>query len=468
MTNSPGDAAAWVTRLSRKDLPVLATVIRQLNQVSRDAGASAEHLAEVILRDAGLTAKVLRIANSSFFNPQSQQPVTTLTRAVVKLGFRGVRSIALSVLTLESLLARGDRPRLLETLATGFHAAVQAELIASHLAVEEREEAFVGGLLARLGEMALWGSDEPAARRLADLLPGEGDTAQEVEYLGTTITEISRALVRDWRLGEALQEALSNHAAIAPAATAIRLGDAVAVAAKQGWQSEAMKAVQGRISAACGLESDEVVALLNDGAERAAAVAVSFGAQKLVPLMPGPQEVAVSEGSRLQLEIMRELGTMIQEGADANTLFATVVEGVQRGVGLPRVGLCLLDPAAGMLRAKYCLGQGADIWRERLRLPAKSEQDNLLAYCLHRREQVTLQPEQRHAQGYLVNAAMKALINADNCLVTGLHAAGRTVGVLLADGGPKALAITREQQDGFALFAQQTNLGLAVLAGRRG
>ncbi|HSB96604.1 MAG TPA: HDOD domain-containing protein, partial [Spongiibacteraceae bacterium] len=114
---------AWVTRLSRAELPVLSEVMREVNRLTSGSDTSVNQLSVVILRDAALTAKVLRLANSAYFNPHGDQDVTTISRAVVKLGFQGIKAISLSVMLIDSLLKKGAKQRMLEWLARGFHAA---------------------------------------------------------------------------------------------------------------------------------------------------------------------------------------------------------------------------------------------------------------------------------------------------------------------------------------------------------
>ncbi len=85
------------------------------------------HLAEIILKDAALTQKVLRIANSAYNNPSSDNEITTISRAVVQLGFRGIKAISLSVMLIDTLLKKDSQQRMMQWLARGFHSAVQAQ-----------------------------------------------------------------------------------------------------------------------------------------------------------------------------------------------------------------------------------------------------------------------------------------------------------------------------------------------------
>lgn len=147
---------AWVDRLNQSELPALASVVKDLQRLAVHEHASVQQLADVLLRDASLTSKVLRVGNSSYYNP-SQETIKTISRAIVMIGFENVRLISLSVTLIDSLLERAPREQLLELLARSFHAAVQARNIAGYVLSRHEEEVFIAALLYNVGELAFWG-----------------------------------------------------------------------------------------------------------------------------------------------------------------------------------------------------------------------------------------------------------------------------------------------------------------------
>ena len=65
--------------------------------------ATANEVARVLSSDQALAGKVLKLVNSSYYGMPTE--VTTVSRAVVVLGFTGVRNLALSFGSLETLRA---------------------------------------------------------------------------------------------------------------------------------------------------------------------------------------------------------------------------------------------------------------------------------------------------------------------------------------------------------------------------
>ena len=103
-TQSPLDSL--LARLQdRGDFPAFSKSIAEINRLTSSSRAhtgSASELANVVLRDYSLTNRLLRLVNSAFYGPFSGR-ITTVSRAVVILGFEQVRLAAASLLILESL-----------------------------------------------------------------------------------------------------------------------------------------------------------------------------------------------------------------------------------------------------------------------------------------------------------------------------------------------------------------------------
>lgn len=130
---------SWIDRLNQAELPALAAVVQDLQRLAQQDSASVQQLADVLLRDAALTSKVLRVGNSVYYNP-SQESIKTISRAIVLIGFDNVRLIGLSVSLIDGLLTRAPREQLQELLARSFHAAVQARNIAGYVLSKRAEE----------------------------------------------------------------------------------------------------------------------------------------------------------------------------------------------------------------------------------------------------------------------------------------------------------------------------------------
>ncbi|MFA7552792.1 MAG: HDOD domain-containing protein [Spongiibacteraceae bacterium] len=475
MIDQLSDTDYWVKQLSHVQLPVLSGVMKELNAVTRNKDTSATQLAEIILKDSALTTKVLRVANSVYHNPSSENAITTISRAVVQLGFQGIKAICLSVMMIDSLLKQNPKARMLQWMARGFHTAIQAENLFKHVGGNDREEeVFVTSLLLHVGEMAFWSSRNAVTEKLDEqLIAGSsGDELLELDLLGCTMKDISRALTQEWQLGDHLMDALSPTQDSGAATHAVLLAEEISIATEQGWDSPAFRDVLVKTSLYTGLGLESAREMIEQGAEKAAAVAVTYGASKICHFIPSihepevkPELQQLEADPQLQLDILREMGAMVEQMVDVNTLFQMVIEGIHRGIGLDRVCLCLIDPRVTSMQAKYILGADTDEWRGDMSFAVKSEQDNLFAYCLHSRVNIWLQPNVSSKQRYLINKKIERLINTENCLISSVYAGSRPVGLIIADRGKnKAPVISREQHESFDHFSQQISVSLAMLA----
>ncbi|HRH78195.1 MAG TPA: HDOD domain-containing protein, partial [Cellvibrionaceae bacterium] len=99
---------AWVRKLALQSMPVGGEVVAELNKLTGSDDTTLQQMGEVILRDPNLTSHVLRAANSVVHN-QGRAPINTVSRAIALLGVKGMRAISISVLFIDSLLAKGPK-----------------------------------------------------------------------------------------------------------------------------------------------------------------------------------------------------------------------------------------------------------------------------------------------------------------------------------------------------------------------
>ncbi|HNT35524.1 MAG TPA: HDOD domain-containing protein, partial [bacterium] len=82
--------------LSRiESVPTLPTVVSELFEQLRSPRTSADDINRIIVKDQSLTSKVLRVANSAFYG--FPRKISSVTHAVVILGFETVRNLALTI-----------------------------------------------------------------------------------------------------------------------------------------------------------------------------------------------------------------------------------------------------------------------------------------------------------------------------------------------------------------------------------
>jgi len=464
---------AWVEKLSKIEMPVLANVIKELNELTGSDEADVNQLADVILKDANLTSQVLRIANSVQYNPSSY-PINTVSRAIVLIGFTGVRAICISVMVIDSLLGKKPRERLLDAMARAFHAAVQARNLVKQTNEQAKEEVFVSALLYHVGEMAFWGCGDAAADELETLLRDETvDMKAAVEQVtGTSMKAITKALASAWSLGETLEESLYPPAAPPPKVQAVCLGEEISRVAIKGWDSSEMNELLSKVALFTGQSYVQARQTVMEATEEAAGVALTYGAAKVCHLIPTSQvHVGVEPDDRpkvlkadaqLQLSILRELSNALSEQLDVNTIFKMVLEGLHRGIGLERV--CVAFIQKHQTQAKYVLGEGTDEWRERFSFSLGPHQDNIFTYTLKQGEPQWLQPDKNPALKHLYCNDILTLIGKQPAFTAAISLNNRHVAMFYADRWNLGSALEQEQFESFRHFVLQTQMSLQLLS----
>jgi putative nucleotidyltransferase with HDIG domain len=195
-------------------VPSLPSLYAEIMTELNSEDCSIGRVAGIIECDAGMTAKILQLANSAFFGLRGQ--VSTASDAIFRLGLDVVKALALSVQVF-SAFQTGEVKRL--KLTHVWPHSLSTAALARDIAVKQNAEAsvvdiaFTAGLLHDMGKLILAANvpDEyhQALKRCADsgVKPWQG----EYVAFGVTHAEIGAYLIGLWGLPDALVEAIAFH-----------------------------------------------------------------------------------------------------------------------------------------------------------------------------------------------------------------------------------------------------------------
>lgn len=195
------------------DLPTVPEVFQEVVETLQTPNVSLEDVGRVIAKDIGMTAKILRLVNSSSFGLRA--PITNIERATIHLGLDTINSLVLgshafSVFNSEvrGFSAEEVWRRSLAT-ANGAKRIVREEGMETRLA----DDAFTAGMLHDVGRLVL---ADRAGQRYGDVLErakAERRSVADVEreVLGTTHAEVGAYLIGLWGLPDPVVEAIAYH-----------------------------------------------------------------------------------------------------------------------------------------------------------------------------------------------------------------------------------------------------------------
>lgn len=218
-TGRVGDGVAPVSnRLTLEEvargigkLPSLPAVVVELLQSLGNEDVDTAQLAQQIARDQALVAKMLRVANSSFYGLQGK--VNSIGDAIVVLGLRGVRTLATAA-AVTGAFGSGQHPGFDFRIFWRHSIAIAlcARALARHMKMSE-DNAFTAGLLHDIGRLVL-ASCYP--RQLAAVLAFQHENDcllldAEHAVLGIDHAQIGQVLTERWKFPPLMCEVIARH-----------------------------------------------------------------------------------------------------------------------------------------------------------------------------------------------------------------------------------------------------------------
>jgi eukaryotic-like serine/threonine-protein kinase len=193
---------ALLNRIRHNDeFPSISKYIAEINKKLSDNpdDCDASDLANVILNDYGLTSKLLKLANSVHYAFAAGK-VTTVTRAVVVLGYAYVRMATISLSLFEHFKNKAFADELKEEVICSFWSGILARDIAALEKEIDPEEAFVCAMLSRFGKLVMIRYLPDEYRKIINRM--NRDNCSEIKAVksacGITYEELGKAVALQW------------------------------------------------------------------------------------------------------------------------------------------------------------------------------------------------------------------------------------------------------------------------------
>lgn len=213
-------------------LPTLPDLYRDLSRALQAPGTSAETIASIVKRDVVVSAKIIQLVNSSFFNLSRR--VENISEAVTLLGSETLNSLVLACdifdrFDEETVEEFGIREIYTHSVAVGG----RAQNIVLHKTKNRKlaEEAMLAGVVHDIGKLALIKSKNAEWRDLYLNWAPQSKPLHiiEKEVLGVTHAEIGAYLIGVWGLSNNIVEAVAFHETPDQAPESPRFGNLCAV-----------------------------------------------------------------------------------------------------------------------------------------------------------------------------------------------------------------------------------------------
>ncbi|MBN2232053.1 MAG: HDOD domain-containing protein [Deltaproteobacteria bacterium] len=363
-----------------RGIPSLPQVLIRVERSLADQRAGGRELGRVILDDPALTAQVLKLANSVYYNPGGRR-VNTVSRAIVILGFETIRQVVLGLSVfrmIRNLPRAADYRRLWRhSLA----AAIAGREIARRVGVEEVEEAFVGGLLHDIGKFFLGHLFPSVYGDILVIAPtgGEALLKAEEQLLKCSHHDVGGLLAEQWGFPRVLGEIMADHLperwdepperrslllrTVAAADRCARLFDLPATEQDSGLR-ELVREVGGMLA----LDGEAVATIVQNlpGQVEEIADLLDIVIEDLRFHLPGESASGRHQHqnercarARNLLEFILEVSEAFGRGLDLSAFVDHLVPRLVRSMELADVVLLFPDADFAVLRARYGYGEHA-------------------------------------------------------------------------------------------------------------
>ncbi|HOO47560.1 MAG TPA: HDOD domain-containing protein, partial [Deltaproteobacteria bacterium] len=195
-----------------RSVPVLPELADHVIRMALEKEVSVAKLAGLIEKDQALTARILSLANSTYY--KRSRDIFTVRDAVVLIGFESVRTVALGVSVLGMFPSgNGSGFDYKDFWRHSMACALYAEAMMESVSPQLSAKAFCVGLLHDIGKLVL---DRTSPREYSQVLHQAREGSRplvevEDEILGMNHAEIGRDVLAHWKLPQVYEESVWCH-----------------------------------------------------------------------------------------------------------------------------------------------------------------------------------------------------------------------------------------------------------------
>jgi eukaryotic-like serine/threonine-protein kinase len=208
----PDDAKTSLTSLEFRlqhlqnsaDFPALSTTIIEINNVVSSDTSSIQHLTNTILEDFALTNNLLKVVNTVSYG-QFGGKISTISKAVVILGFDVVRNIATTLVLLNFIQNKSQAEEISDQVISTYFIGLIARQLTINLQARNYEEAMICGIFHHLGRLLSIFYFYDESQQVNALIDGGlSETEASQQVLGISYDMFGAEVAKSWHLPDRL------------------------------------------------------------------------------------------------------------------------------------------------------------------------------------------------------------------------------------------------------------------------
>jgi putative nucleotidyltransferase with HDIG domain len=199
------------------NLPTPPIVFTQITKVINNPNTSAYEIGAIIAEDPALTAKVLKLTNSSYYG--ISRTITNVKQAIVILGLDAVKSLVISASVFDAFSKNSalDREYLEYFWRHSLLVAIMAKTLSRFIKrgfLHESEIAFSGGLLHDIGKLIIishLAEEYSKIKTIMEKRPSYSEIDIESSVLQFSHSDLGSYMAAKWNLPGEICFAILNH-----------------------------------------------------------------------------------------------------------------------------------------------------------------------------------------------------------------------------------------------------------------
>ncbi|MFK5948378.1 MAG: HDOD domain-containing protein [Methylococcales bacterium] len=190
----------------------LPDIYFQIAEMIADPRYTAIDLGNVIAKDPGLSIRLLKIVNSSFYGFQAK--VDTISRAITIVGVEDLKNLVLATSVIDKFSKIPvELVDMTDFWMRSVRCGVVAKLLAKKSSVLHCERLFLAGLLHDVGSLVMYSKIPAESQQILQAANYDRQVVAVIERqgLGFTHADVGFELIKSWGLPESLFEAVGCH-----------------------------------------------------------------------------------------------------------------------------------------------------------------------------------------------------------------------------------------------------------------
>lgn len=473
----------------KSDFPALSEAISTINRIAASDNDSVSKLSNAILKDFGLTNKLLRLVNSVFYVQYGGGSISTVSRAVVILGFNAVRNLAISLVLFENLQNKAHATQLKEEFVRVLFSGMLAREMAGKAGVKDAEEGFICAMFHSLGRMLslFYFPEETEEIRKLMQTRGLDEDKAATQVLGLSFEELGIGIARNWGFPDQIVQSMRKlpegrvrrgHSQADRLRILSGFANELADSISDG-RPEARGAEIARLSErfAEGISLNakhlaEVVSKsLTEVKQFSAAINAGFGQSRFArqadrwtgqppqpaeadadtdailaatllhdpeveethPKATGPQGPTPEESQAALMAGLQEISnSLVNDELSVNDILRMILETMYSGMGFHRVLFCIKDARRNVMQGKFGFGAAIDELVARFSFPMSPAPD-VFHLALEKNVDILITDIDDPRIAARIPSWYRERIPAKTCLIFPILVKGKPVGMIYAD-----------------------------------